>query len=68
MVKYYAAEMSERVTSEALQIMGGAGYTTLHAVEALLARCEDLPRYLKGAPRSNNGSSRTRCLENRLKR
>ena len=33
MVKYYAAEMSERVTSEALQIMGGAGYTTLHAVE-----------------------------------
>ena len=33
MVKYYAAEMSERVTSEALQILGGAGYTTLHAVE-----------------------------------
>ncbi len=33
MVKYHAAEMSERVTSEALQILGGAGYTTLHAVE-----------------------------------
>ena len=33
MVKYYAAEMAERVTSEALQILGGAGYTTLHAVE-----------------------------------
>jgi len=33
MVKYYAAEMSERVTSEGLQIMGGAGYTTLHAME-----------------------------------
>lgn len=33
MVKYFAAEMSERVTSEALQILGGAGYTTLHAVE-----------------------------------
>ena len=33
MVKYYAAEMSERVTSEAMQILGGAGYTTLHAVE-----------------------------------
>ena len=33
MVKYHAAEMSERVTSEALQIFGGAGYTTLHAVE-----------------------------------
>ena len=33
MVKYYAAEMAERVTTEALQILGGAGYTTLHAVE-----------------------------------
>ncbi|MCY4505170.1 MAG: acyl-CoA dehydrogenase family protein [Hyphomicrobiales bacterium] len=33
MVKYFAAEMSERVTSEAMQIFGGAGYTTLHAVE-----------------------------------
>lgn len=33
MVKYYAAEMAERVTSEALQILGGAGYTTHYAVE-----------------------------------
>jgi len=33
MVKLLAAEMAERVTSEALQILGGAGYTTLHAVE-----------------------------------
>lgn len=33
MVKYFASEMSERVTSEALQILGGAGYTTLHPVE-----------------------------------
>jgi alkylation response protein AidB-like acyl-CoA dehydrogenase len=33
MAKYFAAEMAERVTSEALQILGGAGYTTLHAVE-----------------------------------
>ena len=33
MVKYLASEMSERVTSEALQILGGAGYTKLHAVE-----------------------------------
>ena len=33
MVKYLAAEMSEKVTSEALQILGGAGYTTLHPVE-----------------------------------
>ncbi|AEG49804.1 Butyryl-CoA dehydrogenase [Sphingobium chlorophenolicum L-1] len=33
MVKYFAAEMAERVTSEALQIHGGSGYTTLHAVE-----------------------------------
>ena len=33
MVKYFAAEMSERVTSEALQILGGAGYTTHFAIE-----------------------------------
>ena len=33
MVKYYAAEMAERVASEALQILGGAGYTTLYPVE-----------------------------------
>lgn len=33
MVKYFAAEMAERVTSEGLQILGGAGYTTLHAME-----------------------------------
>ena len=33
MVKYLASEMSEQVTGEALQILGGAGYTKLHAVE-----------------------------------
>lgn len=33
MVKFYAGEMAERVASEALQILGGAGYTTLHPVE-----------------------------------
>ncbi len=33
MVKYLASEMAERVTSEAMQILGGAGYTTHHAVE-----------------------------------
>ncbi len=33
MAKYHASEMAERVTSEALQILGGAGYTTLHSVE-----------------------------------
>jgi alkylation response protein AidB-like acyl-CoA dehydrogenase len=33
MVKWFASEMAERVTSDALQILGGAGYTKLHAVE-----------------------------------
>jgi len=33
MVKWFAAEMAERVTSDALQILGGAGYTKLYAVE-----------------------------------
>jgi alkylation response protein AidB-like acyl-CoA dehydrogenase len=33
MAKLFASEMSEHVTSEALQILGGAGYTTHFAVE-----------------------------------
>ena len=33
MAKLHAAEMAEWVTSEALQILGGNGYTTEHAVE-----------------------------------
>jgi alkylation response protein AidB-like acyl-CoA dehydrogenase len=33
MVKLFASEMAERVCSEGIQIHGGAGYTTLHAVE-----------------------------------
>ena len=33
MSKYFASEMAERVTSEALQIFGGAGFTSLHAIE-----------------------------------
>lgn len=33
MVKLFASEMAERVTSEGLQIHGGAGYTTDFAVE-----------------------------------
>lgn len=33
MVKLFASEMSEQVTSESLQIHGGAGYTTHFAVE-----------------------------------
>ena len=33
MVKYFASEMAERVTSEGVQIHGGAGFTTLFPVE-----------------------------------
>src|SRR5260370_13729700 len=33
MLQYFASEMSERVTSEAMQILGGAGYTTLHPIK-----------------------------------
>ena len=33
MVKLFASEMAEKVTSEALQIFGGAGYTTLYPIE-----------------------------------
>ena len=33
MVKWFASETAERVTSNALQVFGGAGYTTLYPVE-----------------------------------
>ena len=33
MVKYFASEMAERVTSDALQIHGGYGYTKDLAIE-----------------------------------
>ena len=33
MLKWFSTEMAERVTSDALQIFGGAGYTKLNAVE-----------------------------------
>jgi butyryl-CoA dehydrogenase len=33
MAKLFASEMSERVTSDAIQILGGEGYTRNHAVE-----------------------------------
>jgi alkylation response protein AidB-like acyl-CoA dehydrogenase len=33
MVKLFASEMAEKVTSDALQIFGGAGYTTLYPIE-----------------------------------
>ncbi len=35
MVKYLASEMAERVTSEAMQILGGAGYTTIMRSNAI---------------------------------
>jgi butyryl-CoA dehydrogenase len=33
MAKLFASEMSERVTSDAIQVLGGEGYTRNHAVE-----------------------------------
>ena len=33
MAKLFASEMAERVTSEAIQVLGGEGYTRNHAVE-----------------------------------
>jgi acyl-CoA dehydrogenase len=36
MAKWFASEMAERVTSEALQIHGGYGYTTDYPVERYL--------------------------------
>ena len=67
MVKYFASEMAEEVTSEALQIHGGAGYTKLHAVEALLARCashQDLRGHL-GDPAAHHLRQPARPLGDR---
>jgi butyryl-CoA dehydrogenase len=33
MAKLFASEMAERVTSEAIQVLGGEGYTRNHAVQ-----------------------------------
>ncbi len=33
MAKYFASEMAEKVTSEGIQIHGGAGYTSEFALE-----------------------------------
>jgi len=33
MTKWFASEMAETVASDALQVLGGAGFTTLHPVE-----------------------------------
>ena len=49
MVKYFASEMAERVTSDALQVLGGAGYTQLASGRAVLARRaadQDLRRHV----------------------
>ena len=48
MAKYIASEMAERVTSEAMQIHGGAGYTTDFAVERYW-RDARLTRIFEGA-------------------
>jgi alkylation response protein AidB-like acyl-CoA dehydrogenase len=33
MTKLFASEMAERVTSDAIQVLGGEGYTRNHAAE-----------------------------------
>lgn len=48
MAKYVASEMAERVTSDAMQIFGGAGYTTDFAVERYW-RDARLTRIFEGA-------------------
>src|SRR4029078_13521177 len=47
MVKFFASEMAERVTSEARQILGGAGYPPLHSVECYW-RDARLPKIFEG--------------------
>ena len=67
MVKLFASEMAERVTSEALQVFGGAGYTTLHAVERYW-RDAGSPRSSRARRRSSSASSPTTCWANQRRR
>ena len=61
MVKWFASEMAERVTSEALQIHGGYGYTKDFADRALLARRAADQDFRGHLARSSCASSRTGC-------
>ncbi len=64
MVKYFASEMAEEVTSEAIQIHGGAGYTKLHAVERYW-RDARLTKIFEGTSKSSNASFPTTCSASR---
>jgi len=54
--------MSERVTSEALQILGGAGYTTLHPVERYW-RDARVTKIFEGTRKYSNASFQMSCWE-----
>jgi alkylation response protein AidB-like acyl-CoA dehydrogenase len=60
MVKWFASEMSERVTSDALQIFGGAGYASCTR-SALLAGCAS-HQDLRGTSEISCASSPDRLL------
>jgi alkylation response protein AidB-like acyl-CoA dehydrogenase len=60
MVKYQAAEMSARVTSEGLQVHGGAGYTTEFAAERHW-RDARLTRIFEGTSEIRYSSSQIAC-------
>ena len=69
MVKWFASEMAERVTSDALQIHGGDGYTKDLADRALLARRaadQDLRGHL-GDPAPHHLGSAARQAEGRVR-
>src|SRR3546814_10195301 len=61
MVKLFATEMAERVTSEAIQIHGGAGYTTHYAVERHW-RDARLTKIFEGTSRSEDHTSELQSL------
>ena len=59
MAKLFCSEMAERVTSEALQVLGGNGYTTEYAVERYW-RDARLTKIFEGNRTSSARSSRAR--------
>ena len=64
MAKYYASEVAVKVSGEALQMLGAAGYMKDHLDRALLPRraaAHDRRGHLAGAARAD----RTRCARPR---
>ena len=60
MAKLFAADMAMRVTTEAVQVLGGYGYIKEYPVERFMRDAKAI-RSGRGPPRSSTWSSRAAC-------